>query len=62
MVFHGRSLGAKKRSFIVKNVIPGLPDVGKIPPDIFENLDFQIFPDQLVHTQKRLTETHFLIF
>ena len=44
MVFHGRSLGAKKRSFIVKNVIPGLPEMGKIPPDMFENLDFfQIF-------------------
>ena len=57
MVFHGRSLGAKKTSFIAKNVIPRLPEVGKIPPDMFENLDFFEFSDQLVHTQECLTET-----
>ena len=38
-LFHGRSLTAKKTNFIAKNVIPGLPDVGKIPPDIFEHLE-----------------------
>ena len=44
--------------------------MGNIPPDIFENLDFvfsfvfvsRIFFGQLVHTQKRRTEIHFLFF
>ena len=62
MVFHGRSLGAKKRGFIAKNAIPGLPDVGKIPLDMFENLEIFRFSDQLLHTQECQTETHFLIF
>ena len=62
MVFHGRSLGAKKRSFIAKNVILGLPDVGKISPDIFRNLKISRFSDQLVHTQECQTETCFLFF
>ena len=57
MVFHGRSLGAKNRNFIAKNVIIGLPDVGKIPPDIFEILKNIRFSDQLVHTQECQTET-----
>ena len=62
MFFHGRSLTAKKIHFIAKHAIPGLPDVGKIPPDIVENLKKKNrFSDQLVHTQKCLTETHFLI-
>ena len=61
MVFNGRSLTAKKTNFIAKNLIPGLPNVGKIPPDMFENLDVFRFSDQLVHTQKCLTETQFLI-
>ena len=62
MVFHGGSLGAKKTNFIVNNVIPGLPNVGNMPPDLFEILEIFRFSDQLVHTQKHLTETYFLIF
>ena len=40
MVFHGGSLTAKKSNVIAKNAISGLPDVGKIPPDMFEIRDF----------------------
>ena len=48
------TLGPKAKA---KNVIPDLPGLGKILPDIFENLNLLIFADQLVHIQKCLTET-----
>ena len=54
--------GPRKGIFIAKNAISGLPDMGKIRPGMFENLDFPRFSDQLFHTQKYPTETHFLIF
>ena len=42
-------------------MIPGLPDVGKILPDLFENLEVFRFPDQL-DTPRNVKQTLFFCF
>ena len=47
---------------IHQNAIPDLSRLGKRLPDMFENVIFSNFSDQLVPTQKYPTETNFFDF